>query len=149
MLREHYPVDKYFEEILEYIPELSPELEKINSYLEDEKLYRLIQKDLAQRRPKTSQTGRNSTPVEVRKFIVFLEMTASGLNDACGKRLFSSARRPLFSLSWLGHQRAFDGAPATVFLPASPGNGHFDSLDMIASSCGLPSATGSVEMSRS
>ena len=65
MLREHYPVDKYFEEILEYIPDLSPELEKINSYLEDEKLYRLIQRDLAQRRPKTTQTGRNSTPVEV------------------------------------------------------------------------------------
>jgi IS5 family transposase len=65
MLREHYPVDKYFEEILEYIPDLSPELKKINSYLEDEKLYRLIQKDLAQRRPKTTQTGRNSTPVEV------------------------------------------------------------------------------------
>lgn len=65
MLREHYPVDKYFEEILGYIPDLSPELEKINSYLEDEKLYRLIQKDLAHRRPKTTQTGRNSTPVEV------------------------------------------------------------------------------------
>jgi IS5 family transposase len=65
MLREHYPVDKYFEEILEYIPDISPELEKINSYLEDEKLYGLIKKDLAQRRPKTTQTGRNSTPVEV------------------------------------------------------------------------------------
>lgn len=65
MLREHYPVDKYFEEILEYIPDLSPELEKINRYLEDEKLYRLIKKDLSQRRPQTTQTGRNSTPVEV------------------------------------------------------------------------------------
>jgi len=65
MLREHYSVDKYFEEILEYIPDLSPELEKINSYLEDEKLYRLIKQDMAQRRPKTTQTGRNSTPVEV------------------------------------------------------------------------------------
>jgi IS5 family transposase len=65
MLREHYPVDKYFEEILEYIPDISPELEKINSYLEDEKLYGLIKKDLAQRRPNTTQTGRNSTPVEV------------------------------------------------------------------------------------
>lgn len=65
MLREHYPLDKYFEEILEYIPDLSPDLGKINGYLEDEKLYRLIKKDLAQRRPKTTQTGRNSTPVEV------------------------------------------------------------------------------------
>jgi len=65
MLREHYLVDKYFEEVLECVPELSPELEKINNYLGDEKLYRLIKKDLAQRRPKTTQTGRNSTPVEV------------------------------------------------------------------------------------
>ncbi len=65
MLREHYPVDKLFEEVLGYVPNLSPELEKIDSYLEDEKLYRLIRKDLSQRRPKTTQTGRNSTPVEV------------------------------------------------------------------------------------
>jgi transposase, IS5 family len=65
MLREHYPSDKLFEEILGYVPNLSPELEKIDSYLEDEKLYRLIKKDLSQRRPKTTQTGRNSTPVEV------------------------------------------------------------------------------------
>ena len=42
LLREHYPPDKLFEEILGYIPSLSPELEKIDSYLEDEKLYRLI-----------------------------------------------------------------------------------------------------------
>ena len=46
MLREHYPPDKLFEEILGYVPNLSPELEKIDSYLEDEKLYRLIKKDL-------------------------------------------------------------------------------------------------------
>jgi len=65
MLREHYPVDKLFEEVLGYVPNLSPELVKIDGYLEDEKLYRLIKKDLAQRRPKTTQTGRNSTPVDV------------------------------------------------------------------------------------
>jgi len=65
MLREHYPTDKRFEEVLGYVPELSPELKKIDSYLEDEKLYRLIRGDLAKRRPKTLQTGRNSTPVEV------------------------------------------------------------------------------------
>jgi hypothetical protein len=39
MLREHYPVDKLFEEVLGYVPNLSTELEKIDSYLEDEKLY--------------------------------------------------------------------------------------------------------------
>jgi len=65
MLREHYPNDKRFEELLGYVPELSPELKKINSYLEDEKLYCLIRADLAKRRPKTLQTGRNSTPLEV------------------------------------------------------------------------------------
>ncbi len=65
MLREHYPVDKLFEEVVGYVPNLSPELEKIDSYLEDEKFYRLIKKDLTQRRPKTTQTGWNSTPVDV------------------------------------------------------------------------------------
>ncbi len=65
MLREHYPVDKLFEEVLGYVPEMALELVKIDAYLEDEKLYRLIKKDLSQRYPKTCQTGRNSTPVEV------------------------------------------------------------------------------------
>ena len=65
MLVEHYPLDKFFEEVLGYIPDLSPELVKIDNYLEDEKLYRLIKKDLSLRRPKTLQTGRNSTPVDV------------------------------------------------------------------------------------
>jgi IS5 family transposase len=65
MLREHYPLDKLFEDVLGYVPNLSPELVMIDGYLEDEKLYRLIKNDLAQRRPKTMQTGRNSTPVDV------------------------------------------------------------------------------------
>lgn len=65
MLVEHYPTDKRFEEFLRYFPELSPELKKINTYLEDEKLYRLIRDDLAKRYPRTKETGRNSTPVEV------------------------------------------------------------------------------------
>jgi len=65
MLREQYPIDKLFEEVLGYVPELSPEWVKIDTYLEDEKLYHLIKKDLSQRRPKTLQTGRNSTPVDV------------------------------------------------------------------------------------
>jgi len=65
MLVEHYPTDKRFEELLGCVPELSPELKQINSYLEDEKLYQLIWADLAKRRPQTCQTGRNSTPVEV------------------------------------------------------------------------------------
>ena len=65
MLVEHYPTDKRFEELLGYFPELSVELQKIDAYLEDEKLYRLICDDLAKRYPKTKETGRHSTPVEV------------------------------------------------------------------------------------
>jgi IS5 family transposase len=65
MLVEHYATDKRFEELLRYFPELSVELKKIDTYLEDEKLYRLIREDLAKRYPKTKETGRNSTPVEV------------------------------------------------------------------------------------
>jgi len=65
MLVEQYPTDKRFEELLGYIPELSPVLRKIDEYLEDEKLYKLIRTDLAKRYPKTKETGRNSTPVEV------------------------------------------------------------------------------------
>jgi len=65
MLREQYPTDKRFEEVLGYLPEPSPELRKIDWYLEDEKLYRMIRTDLSKRYPKTKETGRNSTPVEV------------------------------------------------------------------------------------
>jgi len=65
MLVEHYPTDKRFEGLLRYFPELSPELKKIDTYLEDEKLYRLIRDDLGKRYPRTKETGRPSTPVEV------------------------------------------------------------------------------------
>jgi len=65
MLREHYELDKLFEEVVGYMPPMAAELIKIDAYLEDEKLFRMIKKDLSQRYPKTCQTGRNSTPVEV------------------------------------------------------------------------------------
>ena len=65
MLREYYPLDKRFEEIAAYFPKMDSALVKIETYLEDEKLYRLIKKDLSKRWPKTKETGRNSTPVEV------------------------------------------------------------------------------------
>lgn len=65
MLVEHYPTDKRFEDLLRYFPEFSPELKKIDAYLEDEKLYRLIRDDLAKRYRKTTETGRHSTPVDV------------------------------------------------------------------------------------
>jgi hypothetical protein len=62
MLRERYPVDKLFEEIAVHFPKADPILAKIDSYMEDEQLYQLIKADLSQRRPKTLETGRNSTP---------------------------------------------------------------------------------------
>jgi transposase, IS5 family len=65
MLREYYPTDKRFEEILKCVPTLDPELVKIDAYLEDEKLFRMIKKDLEQRHPKTKTTGRYSAPVDV------------------------------------------------------------------------------------
>jgi IS5 family transposase len=65
MLVEHYPLDKQFEELAKYFPPMDPTLAKVDVYLEDEKLYRLIKKDLSKRWPKTTETGRNSTPVEV------------------------------------------------------------------------------------
>jgi transposase, IS5 family len=65
MLREHYVIDKRFEEMAAYFPKMDPALVKVDSYLQDEKLYRLIKKDLSKHWPKTKETGRNSTPVEV------------------------------------------------------------------------------------
>ena len=96
MLREHYPNDKRFAEVLGCVPELSPELKKINSYLEDEKLYRLIRADLAKRRPKTCQTGRSSTPVDVvlrmlvvkRLYGYSYEKTERNVSDSLSLRQF-------------------------------------------------------------
>lgn len=65
MLRERYPVDKLFEEIAAHFPKMDPILAKIDRHMEDEQLYQLIKADLAKRWPKTLETGRNSTPVEV------------------------------------------------------------------------------------
>jgi IS5 family transposase len=41
------------------------ELAAIDQLLSDEKLLKLLEADLSQRYPNTTQTGRNSTPVEV------------------------------------------------------------------------------------
>lgn len=65
MLVEQYPLDKRFEELARHFPRMDPVLVKIDQYLEDEKLYRWIKADLSKRYPKTKETGRNSTPVEV------------------------------------------------------------------------------------
>ncbi len=65
MLRERYPKDKLFEEIAQRFPKMDPILAKIDTQLEDEKLFTLVKEDLSRRHPKTLKTGRNSTPVEV------------------------------------------------------------------------------------
>jgi transposase, IS5 family len=65
MLQDRYEIDKFFEDILKLTNQMDPVLAKIDQLLEDEELYQLIRKDLAKRFPRTEQTGRNSTPVEV------------------------------------------------------------------------------------
>lgn len=65
MLREQYAKDKLFTEILQLIPQMDPILAKIDGYLDDDQLFCLIRADLSKRWPKTLETGRHSTPVEV------------------------------------------------------------------------------------
>src|SRR5512133_687475 len=65
MLQDRYEPDKIFSDILHLTHEMDPILAQIDQLLEDEALYQLIRHDLAKRFPKTEQTGRNSTPVEV------------------------------------------------------------------------------------
>jgi IS5 family transposase len=90
MLREHYPTDKRFEEILRYVPALEPELEKIDSYLEDEKLFRMIKKDMAKRQPKTKTTGRKSAPVEVILWMLVVKRLYNYSYEATEKRVRDS-----------------------------------------------------------
>lgn len=65
MLRIRYDTDPDFGAILRFIGELDEDLAEIDKLLSDEKLLELIEADLSQRYPQTTQTGRNSTPVEV------------------------------------------------------------------------------------
>jgi len=90
MLREHYPTDKRFEEILRYVPPLEPELVKIDTYLEDEKLFRMIKKDMAKRHPKTKTTGRRSAPVEVILRMLVVKRLYSYSYEATEKRVRDS-----------------------------------------------------------
>jgi IS5 family transposase len=65
VLRIRYNTDPDFCAILHFIGELDEELSEIDKLLSDDKLLELIKSDLSQRYPQTTQTGRNSTPVEV------------------------------------------------------------------------------------
>ena len=62
MLRIRYDTDPDFDAILHFIGALDEELSEIDKLLSDEKLLELIEADLSQRYPQTTQTGRNSTP---------------------------------------------------------------------------------------
>ena len=65
MLRDKYEVDKFFLDIQGLTSEMEPELAQIDKVLDDEAMYQMVKSDLSQRYPKTQQTGRKSTPVEV------------------------------------------------------------------------------------
>lgn len=65
MLRDSYEIDKFFVKVQGLTSEMEPELAQIDQVLEDEAIYQMVKSDLSQRYPKTNQTGRNSTPVEV------------------------------------------------------------------------------------
>jgi IS5 family transposase len=65
MLIDRYEADKLFEIILELAIEIEPVLLKLDKLLDDDELYDLIRHDFAQRYEKTTETGRNSSPVEV------------------------------------------------------------------------------------
>lgn len=65
MLRDSYEIDKFFVKIQGLTSEMDPELAQIDKVLEDEAIYQMVKSDLSQRYPKTQQTGRGSTPVEV------------------------------------------------------------------------------------
>jgi len=65
ILRDRYEIDKFFVEIQELTSEMESELAAVDAMLEDEVIYQLVRADLSQRYPKTQQTGRGSTPVEV------------------------------------------------------------------------------------
>jgi transposase, IS5 family len=96
MLRDNYPLDKKFEEICQILPKMDPVLVKIDSYLADEKLYQMMRTDLSKRNQKTTQTGRNSTPVEVilrmliikRVYQLSYEEVEQRVQDSLGLRQF-------------------------------------------------------------
>ena len=65
MLRDRYaPVD-LFGLVPALMLQFEPELAELDRLLDDDHLFQQIKADLARRRPRTLETGRPSTPVEV------------------------------------------------------------------------------------
>jgi IS5 family transposase len=65
MLRDRYEIDKFFMGIQQLTSEMDATLAQIDRVLEDDALFEQVKADLSGRYPKTQQTGRKSTPVEV------------------------------------------------------------------------------------
>jgi len=66
MLRDRYEPDAEFWTLIEKLAiEMEPELAAIDKLLDDDELYKLIKHDFGKRYPKTLETGRDSSPVEV------------------------------------------------------------------------------------
>jgi IS5 family transposase len=66
MLRERYESDAEFWALIGKLTiEMEPELAAIDKLLDDDELYMLIKDDFGKRYPKTEETGRPSSPVEV------------------------------------------------------------------------------------
>ena len=65
MLRDRYGVDEVFESLAPLVAQMEPELTQIDRVLDDDEVHAMVRADLEGRYPKTTKTGRNSTPVEV------------------------------------------------------------------------------------
>lgn len=65
MLRKKYDIDREFSIILQLSGEMDEQTVLIDQLLGDDKLFELIEADLSKRYPLSTQTGRQSTPVEV------------------------------------------------------------------------------------
>jgi len=72
MLRDRYAAVDLFALVPALALAFEPVLARLDSLLDDDALFQAVKQDLARRRPKTMQTGRPSTPVEVllRMFVV-------------------------------------------------------------------------------
>jgi IS5 family transposase len=97
MLRDRFEPDPFFWSVVEEAAiEMDPELAQIDCILEDEELFQMIKRDLSQRRPRTLETGRYSTPVEVisrmlavkRLYGLSYEKTEQHVNDSLVLRWF-------------------------------------------------------------
>jgi IS5 family transposase len=65
MLRDRYPAVDLFALVPALALTFEPVLARLDQVLDDDTLFQAVRRDLAQRRPRTTQTGRPSTPVEV------------------------------------------------------------------------------------